>query len=206
MLLSHPPSLIKSMYPSLLWKVDTDKPEIFLTFDDGPTPGVTELVLNKLSDYGAKATFFCLGKNVKENPELFERIKAEGHSVGNHTFDHLNGWKSKTDDYIESIRKCESVFSSHLFRPPYGRIKPSQIKFLKEKYKIVMWSALSMDYDPMVSSEKSIEISLKDLTSGSIIVLHDSLKAKAKMLEILEELLKHCKSNEINCSAINEER
>ena len=162
MLLSHPPKLIRSIYPSLIWKIDTDEKELFLTFDDGPTPGVTDLVLDKLKENNAKATFFCLGKNIEAHPELFSRILNEGHSVGNHTYSHMNGWKNTSIDFLRDVSHFDNIYKTDLFRPPYGRLKNSQIKTLTKSYKIIMWSILSMDYDPMVTKQKCIDLSTKN--------------------------------------------
>lgn len=188
-MISHPPDLIQRLYPSLMWKIKTNKPNVYLTFDDGPTPGVTNLVLDKLKEYDAKATFFCLGNNIKKHPELFKRILQEGHQVGNHTFNHMNGWKNTTADFLHDVKCFDEVYGAKLFRPPYGRIKPSQIFALKEDYKIVMWSILSKDYDPIISPSRCQEITLKNLQPGSIVVFHDSLKAKRNMLPTLDKVL-----------------
>jgi len=189
MVVTHPASILKTIYPSLVWKIETTKPTVFLTFDDGPTPGVTDRVLEILAKYNACATFFCLGKNIVNHPTLFSQIIAEKHRIGNHTFNHSNGWKSSTLDFIEDVKKFEEVHSTNLFRPPYGRLRHSQIQYLKKEYKVIMWSSLSMDYHPTTSKEKVLKLSLKNLQPGSIIVFHDSLKAKDKMLYALENLL-----------------
>ena len=152
-IISTPPEALQKFYSKLHWKVETDEPNIYLTFDDGPTPGITERVLDLLKAHNAKATFFCIGKNVLNNRSLFDRIIAEGHQVGNHTNSHLNGWKTKTADYVENVMQCTEIFQSTLFRPPYGRIKKKQIKKLSEKFKIVMWSVLSMDFDSNKTEE-----------------------------------------------------
>jgi len=202
MMISHPPDLIQRLYPSLLWKVKTKKPNIYLTFDDGPTPGVTDQVLDKLKNYKAKATFFCLGNNIRKHPELFKRIVDEGHKVGNHSYNHLNGWKSTTSDFLQDVRKFEEIHQTGLFRPPYGRIRRSQINALKKEYKIVMWSILSRDYDPLITPAKCQEITLKDLKPGSIIVFHDSVKAKRNMLPTLEKVLVAATERGLSCKKL----
>tara|TARA_R110002072_G_scaffold56314_1_gene145951 strand:+ start:782 stop:1411 length:630 start_codon:yes stop_codon:yes gene_type:complete len=188
---THPSGILKQLYPSLYWNVKTNEPAIFLTFDDGPTPGVTEWILEILKSYNAKATFFCIGKNVEMHPELYQQIVSEGHAVGNHTYQHLNGWKVSKNNYLEDVQKCAQLIDSKIFRPPYGKISSQQIRVLKNEFKIVMWSVLSKDYDPRTSKEKSLGISLKQLKGGDIITLHDSLKAADKMKYVLENLLQH---------------
>ena len=199
---SHPPRLLTLLYPSLEWDIQTDQNEIFLTFDDGPTAGVTEQVLDLLSEYKAKATFFCLGKNIKSYPKIVDRIIKEGHSIGNHTFDHLNGWKTTSSDYLDNIKLFNQYFVTNLFRPPYGKIKRSQIHSIKDQYRIIMWTILSMDYNKNLSPEKCLVHCLKDLKKGSIVVFHDSLKAEQRMIFALRGLLNYCRDAGIKCSRI----
>lgn len=186
---THPSSFLRQLYPSLQWKVVTKEPSIYLTFDDGPTPGVTDWVLDKLKQYNAKATFFCIGKNVAAHPQLYQRIIQEGHEVGNHSYNHLNGWKYTSNAYAQDVMKCAELVDSKLFRPPYGKISPAQIMALKKDFKIVMWSVLSKDYHPGTSKERSLEITIKQLEKGDIIIMHDSLKAEQSMKYVLENLL-----------------
>ncbi len=188
-MITHPSTILKKIYPSLVWNIPTKKKELFLTFDDGPTPIVTESLLDLLAKYNAKATFFCIGENVSKYPSIFNRILAEDHSIGNHTFNHLNGWKTKTLDYLHNAFQFGEYYKTELFRPPYGKIKASQIKGLKGGYKIIMWSVLSMDFHPRYSKEKCLETCTKEIKSGDIIVFHDSLKAKNKMLFCVERIL-----------------
>lgn len=202
MLLSYPPSFIKKIYPSLTWKVNTKNKEIFLTFDDGPIPEVTSSVLELLSKFDAKASFFCLGKNIQNNPELFRKIIAEGHSIGNHTYNHKNGWKNTTAEFLQDVSSFEQVYKSKLFRPPYGRMKTSQIKMLKNRYNIIMWSVLSQDYDDTISPEKCARIACSKWENGSIIVFHDSIKAKINMLFALEKVLEKARKEGWVCSSI----
>lgn len=174
------------------------KNEVYLTFDDGPVYGPTEFVLEELSRASAKATFFCIGDNVRKHPDVFRRIVSEGHAVGNHTFNHLSGWSTPTETYIDNIRKFEiesaKALSSEkrnrplLFRPPYGRIKASQIKALAD-YKIIMWDVLSLDYDKSLSVEKCFRNTLKAIRPGSIVVFHDSFKAEKNMTFALPRLI-----------------
>jgi len=146
MYLVKTPWFIKQLYSSLLWNKRADGKRIFLTFDDGPIPIVTPFVLNILQKHKAKATFFCIGDNVRKHPEVFEQVKAEGHSIGNHTFNHLKGWKTENQVYLDNYLKADELIPSNLFRPPYGRIKRSQIKLLREhrpELQIVMWDVLA---------------------------------------------------------------
>lgn len=202
MLLSYPPSFVQKVFPSLIWKINSKKKELFLTFDDGPTPEVTSKVLDLLEKHNAKASFFCLGKNIESNPKLFQRILKEGHSVGNHTFSHKNGWKNSTSEFLHDVANFNEIHETSLFRPPYGRMKNSQIKLLKKKYKIIMWSILSMDYNKNIDAEKCSKIACNNWKKGSIIVFHDSEKAKKNMLFALEEVLKKAKIEGWECSAI----
>jgi len=192
------PRILERLFSSYTWRFDTDRKEIFLTFDDGPTPEITPFVLKQLKQYNAKATFFCIGKNIENHPEIFHQILSEKHSVGNHTQNHLNGWKTKNINYLNSVLKCEDVISnladktkeSKLFRPPYGRIKKSQAKeILKRGYRIIMWNVLSADFDKSISKEKCLENVLKNTKKGGIIVFHDSLKASEKLQFVLPKVL-----------------
>ncbi|MBS1507367.1 MAG: polysaccharide deacetylase family protein [Bacteroidetes bacterium] len=189
------PFFLPRFYPSLLWRVPTDKKELFLTFDDGPVPGPTEFVVNTLQSYQAKATFFCIGDNVRKHPTIFAKVLNGGHAVGNHTFNHLKGWSTSRQSYLENIHECEAQFqqhgisSSNLFRPPYGRITSSQIRALKPGYKIVMWDVLTSDYSRSLSPEHCLKGSIEATRPGSIIVFHDSLKAERNMTYALPRLL-----------------
>lgn len=185
------PKIVKKVAPSIVYAIpETDK-ALYLTFDDGPIPETTPQILALLAKYNAKATFFCLGKNVEEHPELFQAILDEGHTVGNHTYSHKNGWKTKNKDYYNDIERAGKFIDSKLFRPPYGRIKPIQINYLKRKYKIVMWDVLSGDFDPETSKKKSLNNIINNVEKGSVIVLHDSLKAQENMLYALRGTLEH---------------
>lgn len=216
LLFAKTPRLLTAVYPHCLWKVNTHEKKLYLTFDDGPIPEVTPFVLNELKKWNAKATFFCIGKNMVANPSIYKRIIEEGHSTGNHTYDHLNGWNTSDEQYFENIDKCEQTLNTvrgpvadvkaqgdsvlppasdfghpTLFRPPYGKLKPSQYSNLKSKYKIVMWDVLSYDFDLTLSSEKVLDNVLKNTDPGSIIVMHDSLKAKPKVEYALPLILEH---------------
>ena len=198
LLFTKTPSLLKTIYPDCLWKMNTEEKILYLTFDDGPIPEITPFVLDELKKWNAHATFFCIGKNVDANPEIFKKIIDEGHAIGNHTYDHLNGWNTSDEIYFDNIEKCRDVFSAYsllptaaLFRPPYGKLKPSQYSKLKSEYKLVMWDVLSFDFDLSMNEEKVLDNVLKNAEAGSIIVMHDSLKAKPKVEFALPKILQH---------------
>ena len=186
-----PHYLARLFFPQLLWEVKTVSKEIFLTFDDGPHPEITPRVLEILDEYNAKATFFCVGENVQKHPETYASILIKGHKTGNHSFNHLNGWKTKNKDYFDSIEQCSQLIDSDLFRPPYGRISPSQIKALKHQYNIVMWSAVTYDFDKTVTPEQCYKNAVKHTKSGSIVVFHDSMKASTNLFNALPRFLQN---------------
>ncbi len=186
------PFWLKKIYSDLFWEIPTHQKKIYLTFDDGPHPIITIQVLDVLKAYNAKATFFCIGNNVVKYPEVYQRIIDEGHAVGNHTFNHLNGWKTPDGQYLNDIDEAKGYIDSNLFRPPYGRISRVQIQqLLQPKYqmKTIMWSVLSGDFDPDISAEKCLHNVLLSTKAGSIVVFHDSEKAKEKMLFALPKVL-----------------
>lgn len=185
------PSFLHFMIPSLTWKVQTNDKVVFLTFDDGPHPEITPWVLQTLSAYNAKATFFCVGENVTKFPETYHAILTQGHATGNHTYNHLKGWITPNQQYYDNISRCATVVKSKLFRPPYGRIGPLQIKALQNQgYQIVMWDILTRDYDAGVDVLQAIETTVKVAQKGSVIVFHDSERAKKQLQQILPEVLK----------------
>lgn len=195
--------LIKKIFSNYIWDIPNTENKIYLTFDDGPTPEITEWVLEELKKYKAKATFFCIGNNIDKHPEIFEKVMNAGHSVGNHTFSHLDGWKTSTEEYIANSIKCSVIgnpspncklktTNCQLFRPPYGKIKIAQAKRLRQLgYKIIMWDVLSADFDTSISKEKCLENVLENATPGSIIVFHDSVKAFSNLEYTLPEALKY---------------
>jgi peptidoglycan/xylan/chitin deacetylase (PgdA/CDA1 family) len=194
MYLVKTPRLLKKLYPGLLW----DAPEcgrcIYLTFDDGPIPIVTPLVLNILQQYDAKATFFCIGDNVRKHPDVFEQVKNAGHAIGNHTYNHLKGWKTDDDIYLENVLKADELIGSNLFRPPYGRIKRSQANWLlsaRVDLKIVMWNILSADFDLNISPQKCLDNVIKNTRANDIVLFHDSLKAQPRMEYALPRALEY---------------
>lgn len=185
------PSWIKWIYPSFVWQMPGDEKALYLTFDDGPHPTITPIVLDLLLKYNAKATFFCIGDRVKRYPEIMERIRLEGHAVGNHTQHHVNGWSTSDTDYIDQVNQAAEFIPSKLFRPPYGRIKRSQAGLLqKEGYKVVMWTILSADYDHKLSKEECLCRVVRRIESGDIYLFHDSEKGEERMLAALPNLLK----------------
>jgi peptidoglycan/xylan/chitin deacetylase (PgdA/CDA1 family) len=187
-----PPAILRYLLPgSLVWRIRTSEKDVYLTFDDGPNPGVTEDVLAILATYRTKATFFCVGENVARYPGLYRKILEAGHSVGNHTFNHLNGWKISTGEYLQNIQLCRNQVDSRLFRPPYGRITRGQINGLKQDYRIIMWSMLSMDYDRRIPAKDSLKMVCNHIRPGAIIVFHDSLKASDKVRTMLPGLLRY---------------
>lgn len=188
-----PPKFFTDLFPGLTWGYPNEKDTIYLTFDDGPTEGLTQWVLDTLKEYDAKATFFCLGKKVEMHPDIYKRIKDEGHGVGNHTYSHLKGWETQTGQYIQDVDLANDLIESNLFRPPYGRIKSNQVRILKKRYKIIMWNLLSMDYSIWVTPKRCASIVLNNLRPGVIIVFHDSIKAEKKMRYALVKLLKEAK-------------
>lgn len=197
MFLHKTPLLIQWLYPSLTWKKNVSDNSIFLTFDDGPIPGLTEFILDTLDKYKIKATFFCVGDNLRKHPEIAKRALSEGHRLGNHSFNHLNGWQTNTLDYVSNVVRCQKELididnsEPQLFRPPYGKIKRSQIKHLKEKYEIIMWDVLSGDFLESISKERCLEKSISATKPGSIVIFHDNLKAEEKVKYALPRYIEH---------------
>lgn len=195
------PVVAKKMFPNYVWDIPSEEKTLYLTFDDGPTPEITNWVLDTLDKFNAKATFFCIGNNVKKYPDVFQQVISAGHSIGNHTQNHAKGWKTKTKDYLKNVEDCNKQFlntklvnhksqTSNLFRPPYGKITPKQGKKLLDlDYKIVMWDVLSFDWDKNTSKEDCLNNILSKAKSGSIIVFHDSVKASKNMQYALPKVL-----------------
>jgi peptidoglycan-N-acetylglucosamine deacetylase len=186
------PKWLQWLFPTMIWEMSALDKKIYLTFDDGPHPEHTIFVLDELKKYNAKATFFCIGNNVKLYPAVFKRIIDEGHSIGNHTFHHLNGKKSNDTEYINDIAEAAKYIDSNLFRPPYGRIKKFQSKLLQtmaKPYKIVMWTVLSGDFDNGITKERCLENVLFKTNNGAIVLFHDSEKAAEKMRYALPAVL-----------------
>ena len=188
-----------NLFPSVTWRIRTREKVLFLSFDDGPVPEATPEVLDTLALYNAKATFFCIGENMQRHPEIFSRLVREGHIVGNHTYQHLNGWRTSTNNYLQNVEMWSRISgdagiiapSTTLFRPPYGKLKLSQFLALKKKYKLVMWDVISRDWEQDRTADSCFERIKRKAGPGSIVVFHDSIKAKARMLPALEKTLKH---------------
>lgn len=198
MYLTKTPCWLKKIYPNFIWSMQPYEKAIYLTFDDGPHEIATPFVLQQLSKYNAKATFFCIGKNVEAHPLLYQQIIASAHSIGNHTQNHLNGWKTNTDSYLKDILKAKKNINSNLFRPPYGKMKRIQAKQLlqiKDTFKIIMWDVLSGDFDTTISGEVCSNNVIKNATNGSIVVFHDSLKAMERLQVALPKVLQHFSEN-----------
>lgn len=224
-------SILKKIFSNYVWDIPNNEKKVYLTFDDGPTPEITQWTLNLLENYNAKATFFCIGGNVKKYPEIFKNVILKNHSIGNHTFNHLNGWKTSTVDYIENVKIAENrlqkaheffkiekkiikngslkpvdlnLKSAMLFRPPYGKIKPSQSKILRKLgYKIIMWDVISYDFNTTISPQKCLENVLKNVKPGSIIVFHDSQKAFKNLEYVLPKTLEFLSEKGFICEKIN---
>ena len=187
------PKFLRPFFGKLIWQVDTDSRLIYLTFDDGPVPEVTPKVLDILDRYGWKATFFCVGENVMKHPDLYQEILRRGHSVGNHSFNHIRGFAYPLGEYVANVRKASVYIDSKLFRPPHGRIRFSQINALKNDYQIVMWDVITYDYDRNKSPESILKIIKRHLRKGSIVVFHDSIKAEKNVLAVLPKALEYWK-------------
>jgi peptidoglycan-N-acetylglucosamine deacetylase len=218
------PKLIQALFSDYTWRIATDIREIYLTFDDGPHPDITPWVLKILADYNAKATFFCVGENMVKYPEIYSQIIQQKHSIGNHTFNHINGWKTNNNTYFDNIYKTEEIIkkkerekrkekkegesypsdpttnnrqaTTKLFRPPYGKIKSSQSKILiKNGFKIIMWDVLSGDFDINIPKEKCFQNVINHVQKGSIVVFHDSEKAFKNLEFALPKTLEYFSEN-----------
>lgn len=184
------PWLLTRLFPGAVFRVPTDQKEVFLTFDDGPVPEVTPWVLEFLKKEGLKACFFCVGENVQRNPELFQRVQDEGHLVGNHTFNHLQGLKNDDEAYYANIEKAARLIPGNLFRPPHGLLRIRQFKKLKADYRFIMWDIISQDFYPTLSPEQVSRNVLRNARPGSVIIFHDSVKAEKNMKQALPLAIK----------------
>ncbi len=204
MYLVKTPWLVKKIYPSFMWDMKaSEQKTIYLTFDDGPHPAATPFVLDTLQQFNAKATFFCIGKNVEEQPVIYSRILQEGHNIGNHTHNHFNGYKTPDEDYINNIKQASTLIQSSLFRPPYGRITKFQARLVQQMgFKIIMWNVLSGDFDIKLSKESCAQNVILNATNGSIIVFHDSLKAFDKLQYALPKVLEFFRNQGYTFSTI----
>ena len=210
MYLIKTPDFIRKTFPDFIWKIPSidqqqENKSIYLTFDDGPVKEVTPFVLDTLEQYDAKATFFCVGENIEENPEIFQRLKDQDHSIGSHSHNHLSGWATDNKQYFTNVDKAARLSSSSLFRPPYGRIKLSQAKKIQEDYQIIMWDVLSGDFDPKISAKKCYNNVVSNAQAGSIVVFHDSQKSYRVLKEVLPQVLDHYSSLGYQFKSITEE-
>lgn len=197
------PGIVKPFASDLIWDIKTEKKEIFLTFDDGPEPAVTPEILEILQAYKARATFFCVGKNVAKYPEIYDKILSDGHATGNHTYSHEKGWETSLLAYLRSVSRCNELVKSNLFRPPYGKIRRNQTAALKKRFQIIMWDVLSADFDQEVDEQKCLNNVIEHARAGSIVVFHDSLKCKQNVLYALPRVLQHFTSEGYQFSAIS---
>jgi peptidoglycan/xylan/chitin deacetylase (PgdA/CDA1 family) len=180
----HPPAIYRALFPSAQWRIPGHR-HVFLTFDDGPHPRITPWVLDLLRDYGLHATFFCVGENVDRYPDIYRRILFEGHSVGNHTYNHLQGLKVHTKLYLNDVEKAAGIIDSRLFRPPHGILRFNQFRSLRKSYRIVMWDVVTRDYDSRLAPEEILSVVYRSVREGSIVVFHDSEKAEGNLLKTL---------------------
>ncbi|WP_439882252.1 polysaccharide deacetylase family protein [Pontibacter sp. MBLB2868] len=192
------PWLLKKLLPAYTWHKEVIGQKLYLTFDDGPIPAVTPWVLDQLDKYGARATFFCVGDNLVKYPDIAEQIIKQGHVLANHTFNHLKGWQTDEARYVRNVALCQKEVEKYaadrvrpLFRPPYGRITSKQAKQLQDRYEIIMWDVLTNDYDSSLGQNRCLQKSISSTQSGSIIVFHDSLKARKNMMYVLPRYLEH---------------
>ncbi len=203
--------LIKKWFSGFVWSIPNHEKKIYLTFDDGPTPQVTEWVLEVLAEHNIKATFFCIGNNIEKHPELFKKVIAAGHTIGNHTYNHLNGWNTKNDTYLDNTIATESIIdklypngTEKLFRPPYGKMKGAQAKAVRSMgYRIIMWDVLSADFDRNITPEKCLQNVIRNTREGSIIIFHDSEKAYPNLRHALPESIKYLKEKGFVFDRIN---
>ena len=179
------PDILRPFLGKLLWRKSSSEKVIYITFDDGPVPEVTPLVLDLLDEYNIKATFFCVGENVEKYPEVYNEVLKRGHRTGNHTYNHLKGASVSTDEYVANVKKASVNIESNLFRPPYGRIKKEQKKALKTGYEIVMWDVITHDYNSSLSPQTIMQNIRRYSRNGSLVVFHDSIKAERNMLTVL---------------------
>ena len=209
MLIARVPSLLKRTLRGVTWEMPASETsggekEVYLTFDDGPTPEVTEWVLEELNKYNARATFFCLGKNVEQHPGICEQILAGGHSIGNHSYSHIKGFRSSVKAYRENVELASRFIQSSLFRPPYGRILPKHVRDLSRDYRIIMWSVLSVDYNASLEGDQVVRNVLDHVRPGSIIVFHDSVKASKNLYYALPRVLEYLSAEGFQMKAISE--
>ncbi len=205
-------SIIKKLFSGYVWDIPNHNKTVYLTFDDGPTPQVTEWVLSTLKQHSIKATFFCIGNNIEKHPEIFKKVIKEGHTVANHTFNHVNGWKTVNTAYMENFIACEDSIIKHsdgigakkLFRPPYGKIKRRQAATIRNMgYKIIMWDVLSADFDKSITPQRCLQNVTKNTREGSVIIFHDSVKAFQNLEYALPKAIEYLKDNNFTFGTID---
>lgn len=204
------PGILEKISNDLIWKIPSAEKKIYLTFDDGPIPDLTEYVLDILDDFEAKATFFCVGDNIRKHHEICKKVIEKGHVIGNHTFNHLKGWSTKNNSYFKNIATCQKYISNYqksdhkpLFRPPHGQITRNQIKILRDDYKIIMWDILAYDFENTHSPSQSLDKIIKLTRPGSIVVFHDNYKAEIKLKYMLPRFLEHYKEKGFTFKILN---
>jgi peptidoglycan/xylan/chitin deacetylase (PgdA/CDA1 family) len=185
MFIEQPPCIYRILFPGAIWRMPSANKCVYLTFDDGPIPEITPWVLDILNKYDIKATFFCVGDNVRKYSSIYQLVLDRGHRVGNHTFNHIQGVRFRTKNYLDNIKKADEYIHSHLFRPPHGHIRFPQFLFLRKRYKIIMWDVVTRDYSPHMTPNGVFNVVKNYTRNGSIIVFHDSLKAETNMKEAL---------------------
>lgn len=194
MFIEQPPRLYRMLFPGAIWRKPIEgQKTVYLTFDDGPIPEITPWVLDLLRKYDIKATFFCVGDNVQKYPEIYKSVLNEGHRVGNHTFNHVQGIRKFTKRYLENARLASEYIASDLFRPPHGHMRIPQFFTLRKEYKIVMWDVVTRDYSKLMTPEKVLDNVKKYTRDGSVIVFHDSLKSEQNMKYALPRSLEWLK-------------
>ncbi len=195
MFIEQPPELVRRMYPQAIWRMSPKEKAVYLTFDDGPIPRMTPWVLDVLDKYDIKATFFLVGDNVRKHPEEFEMLRAGGHRIGNHTFNHIRGFECSTKSYLANTEKASRLIQTDIFRPPHGHLRRSQYELLRRKYKIIMWDLVTRDYSKHLNGKQVFEKVKKYARNGSIITFHDSVKSEKNTMYALprsiEWLLEH---------------
>jgi len=185
------PLWLQLLLPKLTWHRSRKEKCIYLTFDDGPIPDVTPQVLNILKKYNIKATFFCVGENIVKHPDIFQQLLTAGHRIGNHTHNHLKGWKTPTAHYLQNIEKCQQYTQTELFRPPYGQCTPTQFRRIRKKYEIIMWDVITYDFDKHLTPEQCYQNAIKHSTNGSIVVFHDNIKATPRLYYALPKAIEY---------------
>lgn len=197
------PKWFQSLFPRMLWQIPgNNSQDVYLTFDDGPHPEISEWVIEQLDKYNMKATFFCVGDNARKFPDTLKKIQVQGHQIANHTMHHLKGWNTKTEDYIKNVDECAQYVSSNLFRPPYGKITTSQRKQLEHRYKIIMWSILSCDFDQNLNTSDALKGLKTKTKNGSIVVFHDSVKAEKNLKILLPPYLEYLHKQGYTCKIL----